>query len=230
MTALNMWEDGRNAYILNDTAAYPMDGPTLLRHTFKTVAVDGLLFGQRAAIAATGCLPTEVLQAGINEIKPIDAPHLLASLPDLMARMTLEMRRHSIHDDVHGYFLAVAIIDPQLKRPLLSIARSESRENPEELPANTMVPVRYWVPGMVPFGPFTCDATSYDHSAIAAFQPRADGLAMIEFQRNQLWPDGGSRIGGQAILTTIAPEGISSEVVTTWPDEIGQPINGAVLA
>ncbi|EPR16048.1 hypothetical protein M527_22875 [Sphingobium indicum IP26] len=230
MTALNMWEDGRNAYILNDTAAYPMDGSTLLRHTFKTVVVDGLLFGQRAAIAATGCLPTEVLQAGISEIQPIDAPHLLASLPALMVRMTLEMRRHSIHDEVHGYFLAVAIINPQLKRPLLSVARSESRENPEELPANTSVPVRYWVTGMVPFGPFTCDAAAYDPSAIAAFQPSVDGRAMIEFQRSQPWPDGGFRIGGQAVLTTIAPEGVSSEVVATWPDQIGQPINGAVRA
>jgi len=207
-----------------------MDGSTLLRHTFKTVAVEGLLFDQRAAIAATGCLPTEVLQAGISEIPPIDAPHLLASLPDLMARMTREMRQQSIHDEVHGYFLAVAIIDPQLKRPLLSVARSESRENPEELPANTLVPVRYWVTGMVPFGPFTCDAAAYDPSAIAAFQPRADGLAMMEFQRSQPWPDGEFRIGGQAVLTTIVPDGISSEIVTTWPDEIGQPINGAMLA
>jgi len=64
-----------------------------------------------------------------------------------------------------------------------------------------------------------CDATS--------FNPRTDGLTLIEAQRRRPWRAGGRlahRVGGQAELTRVSRRGVERTVLKVWPDRVGEKI------
>lgn len=59
------------------------------------------------------------------------------------------------------------------------------------------------------------------------FDARKDGLALLELQRRippQPWHFGFYGVGGKAMLTTISPTGVRSQILKRWPDKIGKPI------
>ncbi|WP_300115214.1 hypothetical protein [Sphingobium sp.] len=221
MTALNMWQDGRTAFILNDTAIY---GPTgiLIADQAKTISINGLAFGQYAAVACTGALTPEVFAMALNGRAILTATDLITLLPEVLADIGACGRTHwPDHVVWPGAGMAVAIFDPLRPHPdLIMIADEAGGVLPGDYTPFMPIAVRYWTTGMVPAGPFT-----YKGKGTAIhFDPYRDGLAIMESQRADVWPDGKARIGGSVVLTTIGAAGVKSEILHTWPDEIGQPI------
>jgi hypothetical protein len=64
------------------------------------------------------------------------------------------------------------------------------------------------------------------------FDPRRDGILLMEAQRRMKLPaiPGGKPshgVGGHILLTEVTAAGIVQQVIHTWPDEPGQPIQPA---
>jgi len=218
---LNIWQDGRTAFILNDTAIYGPTG-TLIADQAKTIDINGLAFGQHAAIAVTGALNPDVFGIALAGRCIITATDLIAILPEVLADIATVARPHWPEDAVWpGMGLAIAIYDPLRPHPdLIMIADAAGDVLPSDYTPFMPIPVRYWTTGMRPAGPFTYKG----NSTAVRFDPYTAGVTMMEEQRADVWPDGKARIGGRVVLTSIGAAGIKTEVLYTWPDEIGQPI------
>lgn len=216
-----MWQDGRTAFILNDTAIYDPAG-TIIADQVKTININGLAFGQHAAIATTGALTTEVFAAALCGRFLITAADIIANLPEVLADVAKVAQPHWPTDAAWpGMGLAVAIYDPMRPHPdLVMIADAAGDFLPSDYRPFTPIPVRYWTTGMRPAGPFTYKG----RQTAVRFDPYADGVIMMEEQRADVWPDGKPRIGGSVVLTTVGAAGIRTEVLHTWPDKVGEPI------
>ena len=216
-----MWQDGRTAFILNDTAIYDPAG-TLIENRVKTLDINGLCFSQHAAIAMTGALAPDVFAAALSGRCIMLATDLVAILPEVLADIAAVARPHWPEGEAWpGLGVAVAIYDPLRPHPdLIMIADEAGGVLPSDYTPFMPIPVRYWTTGMRPAGPFTYKG----RQTAVRFDPYTDGVAMMKEQRADVWPDGKPRIGGSVVLTTIGAAGIKSEVLHTWPDEIGQAI------
>lgn len=220
MTALNMWEDGRNAYILNDTANFAPGSPAISRMVPKSMIIPKFSLGGQAAMTCSGCLHPEFLAEGVNSLHALQPRDLLAGLPMLMARWAHILRQNGMYLDDMGFQIALAIIDPISQRPALFTACDDAQMMPPDYKPGSIIQVRYWTTGMEAYGPFDYSGQKPN---LRRFDPRRDGLAMMEAQRAEPWL-GAYRIGGAAILTTIGADGPRSDILHTWPDEVGEPI------
>ena len=221
MTALNVWQNGRQAFILTDTAVTDPAG-RLIGDQPKVLNIDGLLFGERAAIAISGWATLEMLAMCIDEKSFMTADDLIRAMPGIVKRLSSDLRRLSPRDAYFpGIGVVIAVNGPAASRPSLTIIADDSGEMmPSDYVGYQPVQVRYWTTGMEAYGPFTYDGEGRD----IAFDPHTEGLAMLEHQRSSPFEDGNYRIGGRAMLTVVGSHGVHTEALRAWPDAIGYHI------
>lgn len=223
MTALNIWQDGRNAYILTDTAIYGPAGEVKGLHD-KVVVLDGMIGGCRIALAGTGHVHAAVLAAALNERVNFDARDTLMALPDIVKAIERERAILWGDDEACEIGIVAAVYDPAIPNPALFMISNETGGFVLDQRPHELLQIRYWTTGQEPFGPFVYDDPTASHT-ITGFDPHTDGLAMIEAQRRneKLFGDG-CYIGGSAALVTIGPDGIFRHVLRDWGDDIGAAI------
>lgn len=223
MTALNIWQDGRNAYLLTDTAIYD-SANVVLRLEPKTIVLDGLIGGCRMALAATGHIPPALLVAALNERLLCDPRDVLKALPDVILDIERVTREQWGDQAPCEIGIVAAVYDPREAKPIIFMISNETGGfNCDQEPLK-LYQIRYWTTGLMPFGPFKYDDPTASDT-ITGFDPHTDGLAMIEAQRKKAnLFEGGSFIGGSAALVTIGPDGITRHILRDWGDEIGAVI------
>lgn len=197
MTALNMWHDGINAYILNDTSVTAGDG-TVISFSSKTITIAGMSI----AIGLTGLPIMDPLMSEIERLQATHPADVISQLPRLVQEADAQMSRHlpENYDGPNCIGLAAAVYDHEQGRPLCFLTGSNHDFLPDALEPFSLTQVHFWLTGNGSYGPFD---PAGDFRGVENFQPEVDGLAMIESQRREVFDCGHYRIGGEAILTTL---------------------------
>lgn len=211
MTALNMWTDAEAAYILNDTAILG-DDFRLIGFSAKTAAVNG----PYVAVAVTGRLLPGWIIEPIAKICALHPADIINALPQMVRKFDRDMRRHFPQTPDFSFGIGAAVYDPDVKRPLLFIIGNDNEVFPSPIEPFTVTQTRYWTTGNSAFGPF--EPASSVHS-LGSFDPQRDGLAMMEQQRRDPFDNGHYCIGGEAILTRVAADGVTSGILGRWEDD-----------
>jgi len=235
MTAYNLFAQGDCAYILSDTAITAESGE-LIRDVPKVEQFPKA----RLALGWTGFAPmfkggyvnrvAEKLAALGIRSDHADQGEILAALPGVLRDMHAEnlawLAGDDLLDDRAALTLVVACYRESDASPVLLVGLTG--EGP--VPPYELFRVHQL---MGTDGP---DADAFVRQAFGGmpnmsdpkqFDARKDGLALLELQRRippQPWHFGYYGVGGKAMLTTISPTGVRSQIIKRWPDKIGKPI------
>ena len=218
MTAINLAVQGKRAYLMADRAATRVDG-SLTWIDSKIIAGQAFPF----ALAVTGHMNPHALTRHLNQRGPRNPRALLAAIADSMPVMIEDAKAEGVPNP---QFCVQGIVwSARTKQPGAFVV-SDGRWH--QFPA--------FEPRYV-----TWAATEVDHPSKAlgrpvdmddpaSFDPRTDGVALMEWQRRNITFDvmGTGRrvpaIGGGIELATIDRNGLTVEQIHTWPDEVGKPI------
>jgi len=235
MTVYNLFAQGDCAYILSDTAMTAESGE-LIRDMPKVEQFPKARLG----IGWTGFSPmfkgayvnrvVEKLAALGIKSDHADQGEILAALPGVLRDMHAEnlawLAGDDLLEDRAAITLVVAYYQESDASPVLMLGLTgEGPKAPYEL---------FRVHQMM--GTDGPDADAFVRQVFGGmpnmsdpkqFDARKDGLALLELQRRippQPWHFGHYGVGGKAMLTTISPTGVCSQILKRWPDKIGKYI------
>lgn len=235
MTVYNLFAQGDCAYILSDTAMTAESGE-LIRDMPKIEQFPKA----RLALGWTGFAPMfegkyvnrvagRLAALGIKS-DHADQGEILAALPGVLRDM---------HAENLAWLAGDELLDERAALTLVVAFYRESDASPVLMAGLT---------GDGPVAPYDLfrvrqllgtdgpDADAFLRQAFGGmpnmsdpqqFDARRDGLALLELQRRMPptpWSFGHYGVGGKAMLTTISPTGVRSQILKRWPDKIGKYI------
>lgn len=218
MTAINIFEDGTNAYILSDTAIVDPSGKVV------TFASKAFAFPEvRMAIAVNGRpIMTPLIEAMNRRIFIPTQAAFLAGIPAAFADVMREVAKANPAAEATGgnaTRLWIASYDMTAGKPRLHTIGNSHVGGAAPLMPGGMTEVRDgyssppFDPAVLPFGYIA--------------NPKKDGRRVIESQRRWRFPEyaTGCGVGGHAELYTIGRAGVTFDRVATWPqDRVGEQI------
>ncbi len=218
MTAANIFLLPDRACLLTDTGKYNDAGEMLA--TGRKVASSER---HRVAIATAGIgyLGMDADLARWMDEQPSQAA-LLQRLADRGRALNSELSELSAEPDSHHRAMPlqmfVALWHAQRDQPETYIMGAPGSEfGPSYTP--------WTLAGVAEVISPRADRSLYPHPG---FDPRRDGLRLIEAQRAYKDERGAHRVGGQAELTEVTRDGINQSVLRVWPDKLGQMIKPEV--
>jgi hypothetical protein len=231
---MNVWRQPDAAYLLTDIAWYDEDdGAKVLRFAPKVIELSLLPI----AIAFTGCGASyESILDYLEQLNPglDDADQVISGLPDLLRHM-IEFADREWPQEQHEIGLAAAMWSPARERAEAYRCDSTTQWLGDRYTPFAVVAVSEAINSRVVdgrcWGVAQMLGRPVDPTDPQSFDPREDGLRLIEAQRRLKMPS--SRlgfdvhaVGGAGILTRVDELGVHHQTLVEWPeDRIGIPIN-----
>ncbi|KQX34108.1 hypothetical protein ASD04_17865 [Devosia sp. Root436] len=222
MTAINVIRRDDRIWFMTDAAVYSQTG-VIEAIEDKVILLPAI----GAAIATRG--PYEnfrvlqyMLNASGDRLKSFD--DLVEQLPAIIRGATARFHRDRFELTIGGYSGAREGMETYLcfSRSAQGRMRDGMGTIPEAVPVRvpdlvgSPIPAPHQLAAVGIFGPISPEE----------FDPRTDGMRLMEGQRLYRHSTGGYHmVGGYAQLTTITREGLTSEVLRSWPDRIGHKID-----
>lgn len=216
MSALNMIVQGQHAHLLTDRAVYDRNGIVVgIGH--KVVRVEVLPL----ALAIVGVFNVDQVASAVETSCPTTSlcpEDWVARLPAVVRWIREEnlTRWPEIEGTADGEITLAAIYYSHRLGRARGVMVSSGDPS---LPAYEVVGLSCIAIPAIEIEPGIPDPSR------AQFDPRRDGVALVEAQRQGARMDGMVTVGGGVDLTTVGPEGLTLETLHTWPDEIGRRID-----
>lgn len=219
MTALNVVVQSSAVYLLTDCAGYDTAGAVSEIRSKVTVAPEW-----RAAFACSGRVDSVRLSTALARRKVRCQQDALLALPSVVRALRDENRRVHLADDGEWNDLQVvcAIFSDVSNRPEAWIISSNAAYLGEDYVPYRLVQIRQlFSPDLDLDAVLGCSAAT----ELTSFDPRRNGLAVLEAQRGAPWHDGLFYVGGAGQLTTVDESGVAVDILVHWPDAVGQRIS-----
>lgn len=232
MTALNVWRQQDAAYLLTDTAWYDEeDGARVL--AFGPKVIDLQIAPVALAFCGSGVSNDLILEYLERNDPGLDADRAIALLPDLL-RFLIARADDAYPGANHRIGAGAAIFSYARNQP--EAWRCDSTDEWLGRGYTPFLPVRVAEAfnsrslGGENYGLHKLLGRDVDPTDPHQFDARRDGLAVIEAQRQIPVQSGrltepACIVGGAAILAEVSAAGIKYDVLTTWPDQIGEVID-----
>lgn len=222
MTALNGFTHPDAAYLLVDAATLDGDGNL---HEVRSKVVYARQIS--AAGALSGYTPSALLDTRRAELAAIFADaHEHAGLLRSVARFALKVHAENAAAGFPPSKVPVSILVALFAGdgggPQLWMVATDDADQPAPIRR-----LKAFVNNAGPGAPVPGLHGLEMHDLVDAsrFVPSVHGARLAEAQRELTDEDGVRSVGGYAELVTVNRKGVSSRILTRWPDQLGTPID-----
>lgn len=244
MTALNLFCQGQNAFMLTDAAVTDANGVLLstrpkilmLRRARMAICWTGFapmpVRGAKAASSAAGARMTAALRSQGVEAQQADQATIMKAMPGALRSMHVE--NMTLMPDATQEMASIAIgvaLWNEASGPMVVMGQTESMGN---LPAYSFMRMHYYLSADQDEDASSLLLRALGRSANvsdpADFDVRRDGLALLEAQRRICKSYSGLNyygIGGKAVVVRVSKHGVSDSMLRRWPDKVGHTISPA---
>ncbi len=241
MTALNLFCQGQNAFMLTDAAATDLDGVLLstrpkaltLRRARMAICWTGFApmtaGGARFAPNAAGARMKAALFAhGVDAERAMQG-EIMAAMPAALRTMHIENLTSMPGATAEMMSISVGVaLWCETEGAKVVMGQTEEAHG---LPAYSFARLRHYISTEQGY-----NAPSFISKAIGRvanladpldFDVRRDGVALLEAQRRIRKSYSGSThhgVGGKAVMIKVSKSGVCESVLRRWPDKVGRQI------
>jgi hypothetical protein len=222
MTALNGFAHPDAAYLLVDAATLDGDGNL---HEVRSKVVYARHIS--AAGALSGHTPSALLETRRAELAAVfadaqDYEGLLGSVTRLARQAHAENAAARFPLSKVPVNILIAVFAGDGGGPQLWMVATDDADQPAPI-RRLKAFVNNAGPGAPVPGLYGLEM--HDLVDASRFMPSVHGARLAEAQRELTDDDGVRSVGGYAELVTVNSEGVSSRILTRWPDQLGAPID-----